>query len=89
VPRDLARRVLAATTAMLAWVLLTATAVVAQAAPETSEPSSSARGILVVIGGVALLATGMWFWLRDDGADEDEAPSPEPEPDDDEDYADL
>jgi hypothetical protein len=80
---------------MLAWVLLTATAVVAQAAPETSEPSSSARGILVVIGGAALLATGMWFWLRDDGADEDdepdedEAPSPEPEPDDDEDYADL
>jgi hypothetical protein len=81
---------------MLAWVLVTAHSVVAQTAPEASEPSSSARGILVVIGGAALLATGMWFWLRDDGADEDDEPDEEltdqetsPDWDDDEDYPDL
>ena len=44
----------------------------AQTAPETAtERDSTAAGILVVIGAAALLASGMYFWLRDSPADED------------------
>jgi Tfp pilus assembly protein FimV len=54
-------------TVAVIWLVLGAASALAQPAPEVEEPSSAAPGILVVIGGAALLAAGLWLWLRDDG----------------------
>ena len=56
-----------------AWAVVVLPLVtLAQTAPETAtERDSTAAGILVVIGAAALLASGMYFWLRDSPVGED------------------
>jgi LPXTG-motif cell wall-anchored protein len=69
-------------TALIAgwWVLAVPAAALAQApAPDTG--SSSAPGILAVLGAAALLATGIYFWVRgEDDPPESDADDPVGQP---------
>ena len=74
-------------TALIAgWCVLAVPAAVLAQAPAPETGSSSAPGILAVLGAAALLATGIYFWVRgEDDAPEsgqDEPASPADMPDD-------